>query len=93
MIDVELKAGDLVKLKTPDWPKTFGQGEPPKGMKINTGNKDKLLPWGQVFKCSNNCDPDDKISNIDSDYSGTYPLIRIDFVNEHKSQFEIISGE
>ena len=73
----------LVKLKTPEWAVTYGQGNPPAGLKLN-GN---LFEWETVCKVSSHTDND---GNPDAT---PYPLIPTWFYNENEDQFETIETE
>jgi hypothetical protein len=86
----EVIAGSFYTLKEPQWATTFGQGEPPAGMKISFPEKDYFLPWNTVFKASGTCDPDYKIANMNA---SPYPLAHVDFIKSHAEQFEAVITE
>lgn len=87
----EVVAGSFYELQEPEWAKTYGQGQPPEGMKISYPDKEYFLPWHTVFKASATCDPDYKIANM---AASPYPLIHTDFIKSHIEQFTaIVTGE
>jgi hypothetical protein len=66
-----------VKIKKPTFAKTYGQGKPPKGIRIN-GN---LFEYGKICKVSAHTDDDGNPT------AKPYPLIPKWFYEENKSQF------
>lgn len=85
---MKLEPGTFVKHLKPEFTKTIGQGDPPTGLSI-TINEDKyFIPFNTILKISNKCD---KKNNIADMSKKPYPLIRKEFVLEHKNCFEIIN--
>ena len=85
---MELESGTIVKLLKPKFTKTFGQGEQPKGLNINTNDDNYFIPWGTLLKVSDKCDEKNKIANLDIK---PRPLIRLEFVLDHINSFKIIN--
>lgn len=80
--------GTFVKLIKPEFTKTFGQGNPPEGLKISTSNQNYFIPWDSVLKLSETCDGKNKIADLES---RPYPLLHINFYNDYKESFQIIT--
>lgn len=88
---MDVKAGDFVKLKKPVFNKTYGQGNPPEGMRISKDDITYFIPWDSVLKISETCDHKNGIAELNAK---PYPLLHINFYNEYKESFEIIvSGQ
>ena len=85
---VEVVAGQIWKLKVPQWAKTFGQGEPPASMKMQFGERVIELEFGKEFKASGSCDynNDPPICSLNQ----TPPLLRTEFIEKNIDQFELI---
>ena len=84
----DVKTGNYYKLLKPKFTTTFGQGDPPTGMKISTPDKEYFLKWNQVFKASTTVDAKNKIADITK--TG-YSKIHCDFVKQHLNQFQKIT--
>ncbi len=79
-------AAQYVKLKVPEF-NAIGQGERPEHLTIKVKGKIYQLKFGEVFKVSTKCDPENQIANLDAQ---PYKLIHQNFVNQLNNQFEII---
>lgn len=82
--------GSFVKLIKPEFTKTFGQGNPPEGLKINTEKGNYFFPWESVLKLSDTCDPVNQVADLGQ---RPYPLLHIKFYRENINSFEIINNE
>lgn len=85
---MDVLAGQIWKLKVPEWAKTFGQGEPPTAMKLQYGERIIELPFGTEFKASDSCDynNDPPICSL----GATPPLLRSEFIDKNINQFELV---
>lgn len=86
----EIYPGDFVKLKKPEFAKTFGQGSNSEGLRITRDGKFYFIPWDSVMKISETCDPSLQVGDLQG---RPYPLLHINFYLEHKNSFEIITKE
>ena len=86
----EIYPGDFVRLKKPEFTKTFGQGSNSEGLRITRDEKFYFIPWDSVLKISETCDPLLQVGDLQS---RPYPLLHINFYLENKSSFEIINNE
>lgn len=81
-------AGQIWKLKEPEWTTTFGQGLPPTSMALQFGDRVIELAFGTEFQSSDSCDynNDPPVVNLNNNP----PLLRTEFIDEHIDQFELI---
>lgn len=86
----EIYPGEFVKLKKPVFTKTFGQGNPPEGLRVSYIDKVYFIPWDSVLKISETCDPLNQVADLQA---RPYPLLHINFYLEHRESFEIIKSE
>ena len=66
--------GDKFKVKTPDFSKTFGQGNPPEGLVLNLSGEKLDLAWGESIEA------DEFLSEISQEISGTR-YVRTDIID------------
>ena len=85
---MKIVSGSFYKLLKPDFTKTIGQGDPPKGMSITINEKKFFLEYGQIFKASEGCNTESGIGRLDMK---PYPLLESSFVEEHEKQFEEVN--
>lgn len=70
---MSVSTGDKFKVKTPSFVKTFGQGEPPKGLTLKADNERLYLAWGQSFEA------DEGLTEASAEIGGTL-YVRADIV-------------
>lgn len=75
-----------VKLLKPQFPKTYGQGDPPTGMTININSETFFLRYGEIFLVAECASP---VGVMEANP----PVINPDFYEEHKVQFEEVDYE
>jgi hypothetical protein len=85
---MSFEANDIVRLLAPDSVEKTGR---PEHLLIRKNGQEYRLRWGQDFRVSARCDPDNRVASLD--YGGAYPLIHIDVVKEFSSQFQLIKRE
>lgn len=85
---IEVIAGQIWKLKEPVWATTYGQGDPPTAMKLQYGDRKIELKFGEEFKASDSCDYNNDPPIIST--SSSPKLLRVEFIEEHIDQFELI---
>lgn len=89
MSELIVEAGQIWKLKIPQWTKTYGQGEPPQCLKLQYAERTIELTFGQEFKSSDSCDYNNEPPVV-SLSNTPYPLLRCEFIEENIEQFELI---
>jgi hypothetical protein len=85
---IEVIAGQIWKLKEPEWAITYGQGEPPTAMKLQYGERKIELNFGEEFKASYSCDSNNEPPVLST--SSSPKLLRVEFIEENIDQFELV---
>lgn len=81
---MDVQEMEYYRLKEPDWATTVGQGDPPQALTIVRDGTEYRIPWGLELRASTQCDPENRVANLDHDP----PLVRVRIIKELADQFE-----
>jgi len=81
---MDIQEMEYYRLKEPDWAETHGQGDPPDALTIVQDGAEYRIPWGLEVRASTQCDPENKVANLDHDP----PLVRVRILEDISDQLE-----
>jgi len=81
---MDVQEMEYYRLQEPEWADTHGQGDPPDCLTIVRDGTEYCIPWGLEVRASTQCDPENKVANLDHDP----PLVRVQVLESISDQLE-----